>query len=124
MNIVLAIFLFIHGFAHIVGFLVYWKIMKNKDVEYKTTIFPGEFNIGGAGIRVVGLFYLVTALAFGYLGFELLAGINIFWEYIWRVTIVSLVLCIIGWPDTKFGVVANVILILFLLVNDHFHWIV
>ncbi len=38
MNIALAVFLFIHGFAHIVGFLVYWKLMKDKEVTYKTTI--------------------------------------------------------------------------------------
>ena len=124
MKTALAIFLFIHGFAHIVGFLVYWRILKNKDVKYKTTIFPGDVNIGGVGIRLVGLLYLATAIAFGYLGYELLTGFVFFWDYIWRLTIISLVLSIICWPDTMFGVIANAILILFLISNDYFYWIV
>lgn len=123
MKTTLAIFLFIHGFAHIVAFLVHWKIVKDRNVDFKTTIFPGDVNIGGVGIRLVGVIYLGVALAFGYLGYELLTEFHFFWQNIWRAVILSLVLCIIGWPDTKFGIIANVILILFLLVNDIYNFI-
>lgn len=123
MKIVFAIFLFIHGFAHIITFLVHWKLLKNSNVQYKTTIFPGSFNIGTGGMRIAGLIFLLTGLLFGYLGFELLAGMHLFWSYIWRAAIISLVLCIISWPETKFGVIANGILIAFLMFNDIYHWI-
>jgi hypothetical protein len=124
MKIALAVFLFIHGLAHIVGFLVYWKIMKDKDVEYKTTIFPGNMNVGDGGIRFVGFVYLLVAIAFGFLGYNLLSNGVYFWEYIWTVTIVSTVLTITGWPDTKIGVLANVILIFFLALNEYMAWLV
>jgi hypothetical protein len=124
MKIALAIYLFIHGFAHIVGFLVYWKLMKDKEVEYKTTIFPGNIDIGTVGIRFLGLIYLLTAIAFGYLGYDLLTDFAAFQEYIMTVTIVSLVITITGWPDTKFGILANVLLLGFVLLNEQFGWMV
>ncbi|RLD49074.1 MAG: hypothetical protein DRI88_01425 [Bacteroidetes bacterium] len=123
MNIALAVFLFIHGFAHIVGFLVYWKLMKDKEVTYKTTIYPGNINIGDSGVRLLGIVYLAVALSFGLLGYDLISQPFVLSKYIWAVVVVSLVLCITGWPDTKFGVVANLILIVFLILNTYVHWI-
>lgn len=123
MNIAVAVFLFVHGFAHIVGFLVYWKIMKDKDVEYKTTIFPGDFNVGEVGIRFIGLVYLLVAIAFGYLGYDLLTDAIVFQEYIWPITIVSVVLTVTGWPDTRIGLLANAVLVIFLLLNSQFGWL-
>ena len=123
MKIAVALFLFIHGFAHIVGFVVYWRIMKVKDVEYKTTIFPGSMNVGDGGIKFIGFVYLISALAFGFMGYDLLTNGVYFWEYIWTVTMVSTVLCITGWPDTKLGILTNVILIVFLAANEYFTWL-
>jgi hypothetical protein len=123
MNIAVAIFMFIHGFAHIVGFLVYFKILKDKDIEYKTTIFPGNINIGEVGIRFLGLVYLLIAFALGYLGYDLLTDAIVFPEYIWPITIVSTLVTLTGWPDTKFGVIANAVLIIFLILNSQFNWL-
>ncbi len=123
MHIALAVFLFIHGLAHIVGFLVYWKIMKDKEVVYKTTIYPDNINIGDSGVRLLGVIYLAVALSFGIIGYDLIAQPFLWGKYIWAVIVVSLVLCITGWPDTKFGMVANLILIVFLIFNTYIHWI-
>jgi hypothetical protein len=123
MNTAVAIFLFIHGFAHVVGFLVYWRILKDKDVEYKTTIFPGDINVGDVGIRFIGLIYLLIAIALGYLGYDLLTDAIVFQEYIWPITVMSTVLTVFGWPDTKFGLLANGILIAFLWLNSQFGWL-
>jgi hypothetical protein len=38
MQIVLAVFLFAHGFVHLVGFVVPWRIANLKEMPYKTTV--------------------------------------------------------------------------------------
>jgi len=123
MKITLAIFLFIHGIAHIVGFMVYWKIIKSKDMEYSTVIFPGQISVGDTGIRFIGFVYLITAFALGFMGYDLLKDGLYFREYIWTVTMVSAAVTLTGWPDTKFGVLANVVLIIFLALSEQFNWL-
>ncbi|HDO28230.1 MAG TPA: hypothetical protein ENH02_08955 [Bacteroidetes bacterium] len=124
MKTALAIFLFIHGFAHLVGFLVYWRLLKDKSIQHKTTLYPGNLEMGEDGIRLVGFFYLLTAFAFGYIGYDLLTGVVIWSIYIWYITGVSIILCITGLPDTRYGLVANGLLIIFLLLNNNYYWII
>ncbi len=124
MNTGLAIFLFIHGLAHIVGFMVYFRIITSKDMQYSTSIFPGNMNVGDAGMRFIGFVYLMTAFALGFMGYDLLSGNGTYFrEYIWTVTMVSTAVTLTGWPDTKYGVLANVLLILFLALEEQFHWL-
>jgi len=124
MKIALAIFLFLHGFAHLAGFLVYWRLLKDKNIPYKTTLYPGNLELGEDGIRLVGFFYLLAAVGFGYVGYELLAGALLWGSYIWYVTIFSILLCTTGLPDTRYGILANILLIVFLVLNYHYVWIV
>jgi|GEM_PF-866357 len=123
MKTILAIYLFIHGFAHLVGFLVYWRFLKEKNVKYKTTLFPGNMEIGEDGIRLIGFFYLLTAFGFGYVGYELLTDGLLWSQFIWYAIVVSIILCITGLPDTRYGILANVILIIFLALNFSYYWI-
>ncbi len=124
MKIALAIFLFLHGFAHLVGFMVYWRLLKDKNIPYKTTLYPGNLEMGEDGIRLVGFFYLLTALGFGYIGYDLLAGALLWSRYIWYVAGFSILLCTTGLPDTRYGILANVILIIFLIMNYQYSWII
>jgi hypothetical protein len=64
-----------------------------------------------------------VAIAFGYLGYDLLTDAIVFEEYIWPITLVSTVLTITGWPDTRIGLFANAALIIFLLLNSQFNWL-
>ena len=66
MKIFLAIFLFVHGFAHLVGFMIPWKIAKLEEMPYSTSIFFNKINLGHVGIRIVGILWLVAALAYFY----------------------------------------------------------
>lgn len=59
MHILLALILFGHGFAHLPGFITYWKLAEIKEMPYKTTILAGNINVGDLGIRVFG--FLVSA---------------------------------------------------------------
>lgn len=123
MKIVLAVYIFIHGFAHLVGFLSYWKLLKDPNMPFKTTLFMDRIDVGNTGIKIVGLIWLLVAMAYAYVGIILLKQYISWYFYAWIVTIVSLVLCVSGYPDTKYGILANVILIVFLVLNGFFHWL-
>ena len=52
------LFFIAHGFAHLVGTFIYWKIMPGTNyVPYKTTIFFNIFEIGFIGVSLLGLCY-------------------------------------------------------------------
>ena len=73
MRIVVAALLIIHGVAHLPGFVVPWRLVAPREMPYKTTLFAGLVNVGDAGIRVVGMLWLVAALALAMCGIGVLA---------------------------------------------------
>ena len=64
MRFVIAFFLIAHGMAHLVGFWCHRQLAKPRDFSYKTTIASGAIDVGDIGIRLVGIFWLLTAAAF------------------------------------------------------------
>jgi len=116
MRFVLAFFLLAHGVAHLVGFVSSWKLATLAELPYKTTVFAGRVDVGDAGIRVMGVLWLLAALAF------LVAAFAVATETGWavRVTLAavtaSLILCVVGWPDARIGVAVNVGLALLLAI--------
>jgi hypothetical protein len=123
MHILLALILFGHGVAHLPGFLVFWKLTMFEEMPYKTTILAGNVNVGDVGIRVVGGLWLAVALAFAASGIG--TGMRLpWWQPVTLITSVfSLLLCIVDWPDARFGVFINIALIAFLLVNKQTGWL-
>ena len=114
MRLALSVLLIAHGVAHIVGFVVPWKLMVSPEVPYRTTILAGTIDIGDSGVRIVGVFWLMAGLAFVLLGSALLAGMTVR-AYLFAMLGVSLTLCAVGWPDARIGVVVNVVVIAILL---------
>jgi hypothetical protein len=123
MKIALAIILTAHGFAHLVGFVVPWRISQMEEMPYKTTVLNRRINLGDTGIRVYGLFWLVLAIAF------LLLAITIFFYPHWwqtvssYVAIASLLLCIISWPDARIGIVLNTLIIILIHYAFRMAWV-
>lgn len=115
-KIVYSVFLLIHGFAHLVGFLVNWKIIKNKDIQYKTTIFHGKYDIGTLGTKIIGLVWLLIGIYFGYMGYISFTNPLIYIDIVLYIAINSFLLTFSSLPDTKFGIIANIFLITFLLL--------
>jgi hypothetical protein len=111
MSLVVAVVLVAHGVAHLVGFVVPWRLMTLPEMPYKTTLFAGRLDVGPDGIRVVGLLWMLAAVAF------ILAAIAWAVRQPWAealtagAALASLILCIAGWPDTRIGVVVNVLLL-------------
>lgn len=123
MSIIAGIYLFIHGFCHLVGFVVPWKIAALKEEPYTTTLLAGMIDVGDAGIRIVGLLWLGAAAGF-------MAGsaglfINASW---WRplaqwLSVCSLILCVLGLPGAKIGILANAVILAFLLIGGNYGWV-
>lgn len=122
MNIAVGIYMFVHGFAHIVGFLVSWKLVDDKDNPYKTTVLGGTWDLGHTGIRVMGILWLITGVAFFLMTYGAIVHSGWWKNTTYFVTCLSLLMSIIALPDTKYGIVANVLLLLFLWFAPFLGW--
>jgi hypothetical protein len=117
MRFILAAVLGVHGIAHFVGFVFSWQIATLAELPYKTTILAGRIDVGDGGIRAMGLLWLLGGLGF------LIAAVGVATEAPWSLRLtalmvaVSLVLCTIGWPDSRIGLVVNIALAVVLVVN-------
>jgi len=119
MKIVLAILLVAHGFAHLVGFIVYWRISDFEEMKYKTTILNGKVDLKDIGIRIIGIFWLLLALGFIFNGIVLIMGLT-FWEVqALYISIISLLFCILCWPDSKIGVGVNILILIIVVLNKN-----
>ena len=115
MSIAVAIFLFLHGVAHLVGFVVPWKLAELPDAPYRTTLFDGGWDVGHKGIRIVGTLWLFTAVTFAVCAVGLVMGMP-WWPRLTLATAVfSLVMSILGWPQAKIGIPINAVIIAALL---------
>ena len=108
MRIVFAVLLIGHGFAHLAGFLLPWRFAGLKDMPYKTTIFAKSVNVGELGIRIIGLFWLIAALALAVSAIGTLSRAS-WWLPVTGIAIgFSFLLCVADWPDTRVGVLVNI----------------
>ena len=123
MHIIFGIFLIAHGIAHLVGFVTYWKIASFEEMPYKTTLLADRMDIGDVGIRIVGVLWLLTGLAFAVLGVGVIALQPWWYPLVLYLVLFSLVMCILGWPDARFGVLINVILLVLLVLANNFGWL-
>lgn len=117
MRYALSVILAAHGIAHLVGFLVPWRILSSPDMPFKTTLLAGRVDVGDAGIRAIGVLWLLTA------GFIVASAAGLALQARWAesmmlpAVLVSLVLCLIEVPEARIGVVLNVGLVLLLLLH-------
>jgi hypothetical protein len=83
-------------------------------VPYRTTILGGVTDLGDAGARALGVVWLVVALAFVLLAGAVLAGWNVrLWVF--AMLALSSVLCVVGWPEARIGLIVNAVLLAALL---------
>jgi Family of unknown function (DUF6920) len=111
MRYVLAGLCVIHGFAHVVGLVVPWRLVTVAEQPYRTTVLQGRIDLGDWGIRLYGLGWLVLALCF------LIAAIGIMFRSSWwlawleAVCVVSVIFCALSWPDARIGIPANILVL-------------
>lgn len=106
MRFIFILFLIGHGFAHLAGFFIAWRITPH-DTPYKTTILAKSVDLGDHGIRVVGVLWLIAALGFT------VSAVGFFMQTSWWlpstgiITAFSFLLCILEWPDARIGAFIN-----------------
>jgi hypothetical protein len=110
MTWLLALFVIAHGIAHLVGFAVPFGLVANPDLSERTTVLNGALDVGETGAKVIGVLWLALALGFFGAAAAILAGR---WDPIWilRLAALSLVFCVVGWPDARIGVAVNLAII-------------
>ena len=118
MRIALAVLMALHGMAHLVGFTGSFQLASPGTIPYKTTILAGKLDIGGPGVRTMGVFWLLTALAFLVAAGAALAS----WPG-WvltglAVSLFSLLLCLIAMPDARIGAGVDFLIVAALLVGQ------
>jgi hypothetical protein len=122
MRIAMGIYLLVHGLCHVVGFVVPWKIVTMKEEPYRTTLMAGTIEVGDLGIRMVGLLWLLACVAFMVSGIGAIAS----WAW-WRSALVPLalassVLCVLGLPGAKIGILANGLLLAY-VAGSSLRWL-
>jgi len=110
MRLVFAFLLLAHSIAHLPGFLVAWRLFDFQELPYRTTILGASLDVGATGIRVVGAAWLLTSLALAGLAVAVAARGGHWQEVLPVVLAISTLLCVMGWPDARIGVIANLVL--------------
>lgn len=106
-----AVGLALHGLIHVIGFVVPWRIATLEGFAYRTTALDGGLNLGAAGAQVIGLLWLALTVAF------LVAGYGVWRGAPWALgltgvlAIASLVVCVLGLPETVAGVAINLVIL-------------
>ena len=119
---ILAGLLIFHGLVHILGFLIFFEFIEVDTLQYSTTVLGGRVNIGAAGIRILGVIWLLIMIAMMAAGVGLLLGTS--WWYslaLWS-TVASTVVTILGLPDTKFGLAINILVFILLFLGSSQGW--
>lgn len=117
-RMVLTPILFLHGLVHLLGFVVPWQLAEPEGFPYKTTLLGGRLDTGPVGIRVVGVIWVVAAVAFVVAAIGLWTRQPWWWGAAVTSSAVSLVLSLLSWSEARIGVIINVALLgIMLLVS-------
>lgn len=123
MRIVLAALLLAHGIAHLPGFLVNWQLRTFPELPYRTTIFGGAADIGDGGIKAIGVAWLVLSVLFIVAAAATLMRAAWSQPFVYAAVGLSTVLCVAGWPDARFGLIANAAIVLLLAGGARIDWL-
>lgn len=110
MRALFAVFLVLHGLAHVVGFLLPWRLVPGPTTAPRPAmnrLFGGRLLLGDVPARMLGVLWLIAGLTF--------AVIAVAW---WRqqswsgaalvaIVLVSLVLTAVWWPAARIGLALN-----------------
>ena len=111
-----AVFLVLHGLAHVFGFTVPWGLGGPRVVEYSTRILNGSIDVGDTVIKALSFLWLAATVGF------VVVVVMIWRGHRWalRATIAlllgSLALCTIRVPGSVIGLAIDVVLLALLAV--------
>jgi cytochrome c biogenesis protein ResB len=123
MRIALALLMIAHGIAHLVGFVVPWRLKELPEVPHRTTILQGTVDLGETGVRVYGCAWLVLGVAFAALAAGTLFRATWWYRGSLVAVGVSTLFCVLSWPETRFGVLANVLILVLAVAGVRLGWL-
>lgn len=106
-----AIALALHGLIHLIGFVVPWRLADLEGIAYRTTAFGGRVDLGDAGARLLGVAWLPLVVLFLFAAYGVLRSRDWAWSLTVVAAAVSFGLCVVGVPDTIYGLVVNVLIL-------------
>ncbi|SRR6266542_179938 len=115
MYVVFALFLLLHGFAHLVGFAGPWGLASS--VTPQSTLLAGRIPTGMAVMRIVGIFWLGGALVFTIAAVGVLRHTAWWPAFTFGAAVASLLLCILNLPQAKLGIPINIAIVLAILLT-------
>jgi hypothetical protein len=107
--------LLVHGIAHLVGFVVPWRLVTSSEVPYRTTLLGVD--IGPAGVRAVGIAWLLAAILFVALAASVLGHASWPLQGVLTLMGVSVALCVLGLPESRPGLVMNAAIVALLVLG-------
>lgn len=116
-RIALAIVLLIHAVAHLPGFLVPWRLADLPDLPYRTTVLNGAVDVGAAGVRLVGVLWLIGTLGIITAAVLVFQGNPAWPSLTLSMLFLSLVLCILGLPNTRIGLAVDAVLLVAVILT-------
>lgn len=110
----LGILMALHGVAHFVGFAVPWGLAKPPGGTYSTTILGGRVDLGASGMRAYGVLWLLLGIGFLFAAIGTIAARGDWFHLALWVTVASLLLAILSWPEARIGVAVNLVILAWL----------
>jgi hypothetical protein len=108
LRLLAAAVLAVHGLIHLIGFVVPWRVVQVEGFPYRTTALGGSVELGATGVMIVGVAWLAIAVGF------VVAAVGVWRRSAWALgltaalTTASLVICVLGLPETVAGIAVNV----------------
>jgi hypothetical protein len=123
LRIVAGAFLALHGLVHLLWFGVTWRFITIEDLPYSTKVLADRIDVGDTGIRIAGLLWLAATVVWVAAGFGLII-LAPWWQGVTVAAVLfSSVMCILGLPVAKYGLLINLVILVLLFLNGRFHWL-
>lgn len=116
MRIAFAVFLFIHGLAHGVGFLTVSGLVKSSDQPSDPTFLLTGYAPDHWVFKVMSVLWLVGMVGFIIAGIGVISSTSWAFSAIVAATVLSTILSVIWVKAAPFGLVANLIVIAALII--------
>jgi len=114
--IIFALLSGVHGLIHLMGFTAYWPLAIIQDLPYKTTLLGGKLDLGGGGMQIFSLLWLLAAVGYLVAAISLLLGKSFWAPLMLASALLSLVLCVLDWGVAYRGALIDLVILLVLLV--------
>lgn len=85
-----------------------------------TSVLGGGPEVGEAGIRVLGVLWLLAAIGFWVASVGALADRDWWTSAAIGVALASLILCFLQWPDSRIGALVDLLIIVAVLLGRRF----